>query len=147
MLAWLGKPKTWAWIAGSLVILAVGIAGLTGVLLRHELAPLQSTPLVLDNGAHLQVEALHGGWFSTQVTLRMEWPLGNQRQLVLRLANEIGHGPFPLDRLARFDLRPAIWPKPMPIRAMPACWNKPRAGPCSRMRRASEGGGHACLAA
>ena len=107
MLAWLGKANTWAWIAGSLVFLAVGIAGLTGVLLRHELAPLQSTPLVLDNGAHLQVEALHGGWFSTQVTLRMEWPLGNQRQLVLRLANDIGHGPFPLDRLARFDLRPA----------------------------------------
>lgn len=107
MLAGLRKPKTWAWLAGWFVFLVVGIAGLTGVLLRHELAALQNTPLQLTNGSRLHVEEVQGGWFITQVTLRMEWSLGNQRQLVLRLANDIAHGPFPLDRLARFDLRPA----------------------------------------
>ncbi|MBF7729666.1 DUF945 family protein [Pseudomonas sp. N040] len=108
MLNWLRKPRTWAWLAGLFVLLVVGVAGLTGVLLRQQLAPLQATPVQLENGARLSVQELHGGWFSTRAILRLDWPLDAGRQLVLRVANDIGHGPFPADRLAQFDLRPAL---------------------------------------
>ncbi len=108
MIAWLRKPRTWAWLAGLFILLVVGVAGLTGLLLRQQLAPLQVTPLLLENGARLQVEELQAGWFGTRTVLRLDWPLDRERQLVLRVANAIGHGPFPRDRLAEFDLRPAV---------------------------------------
>ena len=81
-MAWLRKPRTWAWLAGVFILLVVGIAGLTGVLLRHQLAPLQSAPLVLENGARLQVDELHGGWFTTQAILRLEQALGSGEPLI-----------------------------------------------------------------
>jgi uncharacterized protein YdgA (DUF945 family) len=108
MLSSLRKPRTWAWLIGICGLLVVGIAGLGGLLLRQQLVPLQTNPLLLENGARVQVEELHGGWFSTQVILRLDWPLDAERQLSVRLANDIGHGPLPRDRLANFDLRPAL---------------------------------------
>ncbi len=108
MINWLRKPRTWAWLAGLFVLLVVGMAGLTGVLLRQQLAPLQATPVQLENGARLSVQELRGGWFSTRAILNLDWPLDRQRRLVLRVANDIGHGPFPGDRLANLDLRPAV---------------------------------------
>ncbi|SDU12030.1 protein of unknown function [Pseudomonas pohangensis] len=108
MISRLRKPRTWAWLIAICVLLAVGIAGLGGWLLRQQLAPLQSEPLVLENAARVQVEELQAGWFDTQVVLRLDWPLDTGRQLRVRLANDISHGPFPRDRLANFDLRPAL---------------------------------------
>lgn len=107
MRGWWRKPRVGAWLAGVFVLLVVGVAGLTGLFLRQQLAPLQATPLLLGNGAKLSVEALHGGWFGTRAVLRLDWPQAAGRTLVLRLANDIGHGPFPVDRLGRLDLRPA----------------------------------------
>ncbi|HWR79248.1 MAG TPA: hypothetical protein VN303_03510, partial [Pseudomonas sp.] len=69
MLVWLRKPRTWAWLAGLFILLVVGVAGLTGLLLRQQLAPLQETPLLLENGARLQVEELQGDWFGTRAVL------------------------------------------------------------------------------
>lgn len=105
---WLRKPRTWAWLAGVFILLVVGVAGLTGLLLRQQLAPLQVTPLLLENGARLQVEELQAGWFGTRTVLRLDWPLDRERQLVLRVANAIGHGPFPGTGWPEFDLRPAV---------------------------------------
>lgn len=107
MLAWLRKPRTWAWLAGVFILLVVGLPGVTGLLLRQQLAPLQVSPLLLENGARLQVEELQADWFSTRTVLRLDWPLSHERQLVVRVANHISHGPLPWDRLAQFDLRPA----------------------------------------
>jgi len=108
MISRLRKPRTWAWLIAGCGLLAIGSAGLGGLLLRQQLAPLQSEPLLLENGARVGVEALHGGWFDTQVVLRLDWPLDTGRQLRARLVNDISHGPFPRDRLANFDLRPAL---------------------------------------
>jgi uncharacterized protein YdgA (DUF945 family) len=108
MLSSLRKPRTWAWLAGICGLLVVGIAGLGGLLLRQQLAALQSAPMTLDNGARIAVEEVHGGWFATQAILRLDWPLDTERQLSVRLANDINHGPFPRDLLANFDLRPAL---------------------------------------
>ena len=107
MIGWLGKPRSWAWLGGALLVLVIGIAGLSGLVLRQQLAPLQSAPLLLDNGARVQVEALHGNWFSTQAVVRLDWPLDGHRQLLLRLAGDFSHGPLPWQRLTQFDLRPA----------------------------------------
>jgi len=109
VIGWLGKPRSWAWLGGALLVLVIGIAGLSGLVLRQQLAPLQSAPLLLDNGARVQVEALHGNWFSTQAVVRLDWPLDSQRQLLLRLAGNFSHGPLPWQRLAQFDLRPAAF--------------------------------------
>lgn len=106
MIKRLRKPRTWGFLAGVCGVLVVGMAGLTGLLLRQQLAPLQTRPLVLDNGARLGVEALHAGWFATRVNLRLAWPLDTERQLVLHLANDIGHGPLPWVRLANLQLLP-----------------------------------------
>ena len=108
MLSSLCKPRTWAWLIGICGLLIVGSAGLGGLLLRHQLAALQSAPVTLDNAAQIAVEEVHGGWFDTQAILRLDWPLNAGRQLSVRLANDISHGPFPLDRLVNFDLRPAL---------------------------------------
>ena len=108
MLSSLRKPRTWAWLIGICGLLIVGIAGLGGLLLRHQLAALQSAPMTLDNGARIAVEELHGGWFDTQAILHLDWPLDAERQLSVRLANDISHGPFPLDRLVNLDLRPSL---------------------------------------
>jgi uncharacterized protein YdgA (DUF945 family) len=108
MLSSLRKPRTWAWLIGICGLLIVGIAGLGGLLLRHQLSALQNDPMTLDNGARIAVEEVHGGWFGTQAILRLDWPLNAERQLSVRLVNDISHGPFPWDRLAKFDLRPAL---------------------------------------
>jgi len=103
----LRKPRSWVWLGGALLLLVFGIAGLSGLLLRQQLAPLQNAPLLLDNGARIQVEELHGNWFSTQAIVRLDWPLDGDRHLLLRLAGDFSHGPLPWQRLAQFDLRPA----------------------------------------
>jgi hypothetical protein len=108
MISRLRKPRTWAWLIAGCGLLAIGSAGLGGLLLRQQLAPLQSEPLLLESGTRVGVEALHGGWFDTQVILRLDWPMDTGRQLRARLVNDISHGPFPRDRLANFDLRPAL---------------------------------------